>query len=93
MNYSYKTHGTCSVRIDISLEGDRVSDVRFIGGCDGNLQGIAKLVKGMKVSEVETKLSGIKCGRKATSCPDQLAAACREAYEKQNSCHPILQDS
>ena len=72
----YKTHGVCSSMIHVELDGDKIKDVNFVGGCNGNLQGISSLVKGMKVEE---RLSGIKCGSKATSCPDQLAKALREA--------------
>ena len=71
----YKTHGVCSSMIHVELDGDKIKDVDFVGGCNGNLQGISSLVKGMKVE----RLSGIKCGSKATSCPDQLAKALREA--------------
>lgn len=75
MRYSYKTNGTCSRQIDFEVENGIVIDVSFMGGCNGNLKGISALVKGMKVEEVVSKLSGIKCGFKSTSCPDQLAKA------------------
>ena len=75
----YKTHGVCSSMIHVELDGDKIKDVDFVGGCNGNLQGISSLVKGMKVKEAIERLSGIKCGSKATSCPDQLAKALREA--------------
>ena len=75
----YKTHGVCSSMIHIELDGDKIKDVDFVGGCNGNLQGISSLVKGMKVEDAIEILSGIKCGSKATSCPDQLAKALREA--------------
>ena len=78
-HYEYKTKGTCSQMISLDLDGDVVRNVRFVGGCNGNLQGIGKLVEGMTVSEVEEKLTGIRCGMKQTSCPDQLAIAVREA--------------
>ena len=61
------------------LDGDKIKDVDFVGGCNGNLQGISSLVKGMKVEDAIERLDGIKCGSKATSCPDQLAKALREA--------------
>lgn len=77
--YRYKTKNTCSVFIDVDMEGDVLKDVCFTGGCDGNLQGISSLVKGMKFHEIEQKLKGIKCGRKGTSCPDQLVYAMKEA--------------
>ena len=75
----YKTHGVCSSMIHIDLDGDKIKDVNFVGGCNGNLQGISSLVKGMKVEDAIERLDGIKCGSKATSCPDQLAKALREA--------------
>ena len=75
----YKTHGVCSSMIHVELDGDKIKDVDFVGGCNGNLQGISSLVKGMKVEKAIERLSGIKCGSKATSCPDQLAKALREA--------------
>lgn len=78
-HYEYKTKGTCSQLISLDLDGDVVRNVRFVGGCNGNLQGIGKLVEGMTVREVEEKLTGIRCGMKPTSCPDQLAKAVREA--------------
>ena len=75
----YKTHGVCSSMIHVELDGDKIKDVDFVGGCNCNLQGISFLVKGMKVEDAIERLSGIKCGSKATSCPDQLAKALREA--------------
>ena len=75
----YKTHGVCSSMIHVELDGDKIKDVDFVGVCNGNLQGISSLVKGMKVEDAIVRLSGIKCGSKATSCPDQLAKALREA--------------
>lgn len=75
----YKTHGVCSSMIHVELDGDKIKDVYFVGGCNGNLQGISSLVKGMKVEGAIERLDGIKCGSKATSCPDQLAKALREA--------------
>lgn len=71
----YKTHGTCSSEIEIELKGGVIDSVKFIGGCNGNLQGISALVKGMAPEEAIGKLKGIKCGFKSTSCPDQLACA------------------
>ncbi len=83
MEYTYKTVGTCSRQIDFTVdENGKVRDVKFHGGCNGNLQGISKLVEGLTVDEVIEKLSGIRCGFKPTSCPDQLAAALREYREK-----------
>ena len=72
--YSYKTHGTCSAQILIDLDGDTIKEVKFIGGCTGNTQGVARLAAGMKVDEAIARLKGIIC-RGGTSCPDQLARA------------------
>lgn len=71
----YKTKGTCSSMIDIEIDGDIIRSVSFTGGCNGNLKGISSLVGGMQVDEAISKLKGIKCGMKNTSCPDQLATA------------------
>ena len=81
MQYTYKTKGVCSQTIVIDVEGDTVMGVRFMGGCHGNLQGIAALVSGMKIDDVIAKLENIRCGFKNTSCPDQLAKALIEAKE------------
>ena len=78
MQYEYKTNGVCAGKIVFEIDNDIVHDVRFIGGCSGNTQGVAKLADGMKVDEVITRLEGIRCGMKATSCPDQLAKALKE---------------
>ena len=75
MTFSYKTRGTCSQKIDIELDGRTVKAVKFHGGCMGNLTGISALVKGMDIDAVIDRLSGIRCGFKPTSCPDQLAKA------------------
>ena len=80
MVYTYKTKGTCSRQITFELDGNIVKNVEFFGGCNGNLKGIAKLVEGLTVEEVTEKLSGMTCGFKSTSCPDQLAVALNEAY-------------
>lgn len=82
MTYTYKTQGTCSTKIELELDGNIVKNVKFTGGCPGNLLAIPKLVEGLTVDEVEEKLSGIRCGFKTTSCGDQLAHACRAAYEE-----------
>lgn len=82
MTYTYKTRGTCSSKITFDLEDNIVSNVSFYGGCNGNLKGIAQLVEGMTAEEVIEKLSGIRCGFKSTSCPDQLAQAINQAYNK-----------
>lgn len=78
MKYQYQTKGTCSRMIEIEIEEGLIQDVRFTGGCHGNLQGIGALVKGMKPEEVIGRLDGILCGSKATSCPDQLSQALKE---------------
>lgn len=75
MKYQYLTTGTCSRIIDFEVENGIVKDVIFTGGCHGNLQGIGALVKGMRVEDVISKLEGIRCREKPTSCPDQLAQA------------------
>ncbi|MBD5264466.1 MAG: TIGR03905 family TSCPD domain-containing protein [Bacteroides sp.] len=75
MKYSYQTTGTCSKIIELEIEDGILNDVRFTGGCHGNLQGISALVKGMPVKEVIQRLEGIRCKDKPTSCPDQLAEA------------------
>ena len=79
MSFTYKTNGTCSRLIELELDGNIVRNVKFTGGCHGNLQAVAKLVEGLTVEEVEQKLAGICCGPKSTSCGDQLAKACRAA--------------
>ena len=71
----YQTSGTCSTAIDIEVTDGMIDSVSFSGGCNGNLQGISRLVKGMKVEDAIERLKGIKCGFKSTSCPDQLARA------------------
>ena len=85
MSYIYKTKGTCSTQIELELEGNIVHNVKFTGGCNGNLQAIPKLVEGMTVEEVEERIGGIHCGFKNTSSGDQLAKACRAGLEAQNS--------
>ena len=82
MDYSYRTHGVCSMQIDFHLDGDVVSDVRFTGGCNGNLKAISKLVNGMTVDQIEGVLKGNTCGRNTTSCADQLAIAVRQAWNQ-----------
>lgn len=79
MQYEYKTKGTCSQRIIFEIEDGTLKNVQFLGGCNGNLKGICSLVEGMDVNEVIKRVEGIRCGMKATSCPDQLAQALKEA--------------
>lgn len=75
MKYSFTPKGVCSRRIDLEVENGIIVDVSFVGGCNGNTKGICQLVKGQNVDEVISKLSGINCGMRGTSCPDQLAKA------------------
>ncbi len=82
MKYNYKTKGVCATNISFDLDDGKVSNVEFTGGCNGNLKAISKLVNGMTIDDIETKLKGNTCGMKNTSCADQLAIAVREAYEK-----------
>ncbi len=78
MQYTYKTKGVCSSSILIDVENGIINDVRYVGGCNGNLQGIGALVKGMDIDEVINRLENIKCGFKNTSCPAQLAEALKQ---------------
>jgi len=82
MVYNYKTKGTCSTNISFELEGNIVSNVKYTGGCHGNLQAIPALVDGLTVEEIEKRIKGIDCRGRGTSCADQLAVAIREAYDK-----------
>ena len=75
----YTTRGTCSRLIKFDVDGDKVKDVQFVMGCHGNTQGVAKLVEGMKAEEAISRLEGILCGSRPTSCPDQLAKALKQA--------------
>ncbi len=80
MHYEYHTQGTCSVVISFDIdENDIITNVKFTGGCPGNTTGVSILVDGMTVEEIESKLKGVPCGPRTTSCPDQLARAVREA--------------
>ena len=79
MQYTYKTKGTCSQAIIFDVEDGKVSNVQFLGGCNGNLKGIGALVEGMAIDDVIARVEGITCGMKKTSCPDQLAQALKEA--------------
>lgn len=81
-HYDYKTHDTCSQLISLDIDGDKVYNVIFTGGCNGNLKAIPILVEGMTVEQIEKKLSGVLCGRRPTSCADQLTKAVRAAYEE-----------
>ena len=77
----YKPTGVSSKEINIELDGDVIKSVRFTGGCSGNTQGVAALVAGMKVSDAISRLEGIRCGIRETSCPDQLAKALKQAIQ------------
>lgn len=85
MVYSYRTRGTCSRQIDVELDGDIIKSVQFYGGCSGNLQGISAIVRGKTIEEVEKAFSGIRCGMKPTSCPDQLVKALHAAKAAQEA--------
>lgn len=78
----YRPIGVCSQLIRVELDGDTIENVEFIGGCNGNTQGISHLVKGMNVNEAISRLEGIRCGKKNTSCPDQLAYALKQAISQ-----------
>lgn len=82
MEYKYKTQGTCCSQINFEINGNRISNISFVGGCNGNLKAISKLVDGWTVEQIEEKLKGNTCGWRQTSCADQLATAVREAYNK-----------
>ncbi|MBE6695081.1 MAG: TIGR03905 family TSCPD domain-containing protein [Ruminococcaceae bacterium] len=77
----YKTRGTCSREIDVTLDGDVIVDVKFVAGCSGNTSGVSALVRGMKAEDAIKRLKGIKCGFKNTSCPDQLAIALEQCLK------------
>lgn len=81
-HFQYKTQGVCPSLIDFDLNEDKVSNVKFTGGCNGNLKAVSKLVDGKSVDYIESMLLGNTCGYKNTSCADQLAKAVRQAYEK-----------
>ena len=83
MQYQYRPSGVCSRQITIDVENGVVQNVSFVGGCNGNLQGIGALVKGMKIEDVITRLEHIRCNGKPTSCPDQLVRAMEAAMERQ----------
>ena len=81
----YETHGTCCKLMNVVVDGDKIYDVEFIGGCPGNLAGIRQLIKGMDIDRVIEKLQGIKCGAKSTSCPDQLAKCLTELKNREEA--------
>lgn len=79
MHYHYKTNGTCSKEIEFDIKNNRLYNVKFTGGCNGNLKAIASLVEGLEIEEIERRCKGIKCGFKNTSCADQLVCAIDKA--------------
>ena len=81
MKYTYKPSMVCAQQINFDIDGNVITNVSFVGGCNGNLQAIPKLVEGLTVEQVEEKISGISCNGRGTSCGDQLARACRAALE------------
>lgn len=85
MRYDYKTQNVCSQVISFDIDGDVISNISFMGGCNGNLKAIAKLVDGWTVDKIEKFLKGNTCGRRPTSCADQLAVAVRKAYDEINA--------
>jgi len=82
MDYTYNTQNVCAMQIQFHLDGNVVTGIRFNGGCNGNLKAISKLVDGWTVEQIEEKLAGNTCGRRSTSCADQLARAVRAAYDQ-----------
>jgi uncharacterized protein (TIGR03905 family) len=82
MNYEYKTENTCAQLISFNIDGNVISSIEFYGGCNGNLKAVSKLLEGSTVEEIEEKLLGNTCGRRPTSCTDQLARAVRKAYDE-----------
>ena len=82
MHYTYTPKMVCSMQIDFDIDGDVISNISFIGGCNGNLQAISKILDGWTVEQIESKIRGNTCGRRPTSCADQLAIAVRKAYEE-----------
>lgn len=85
MEYAYETENVCSMEITFDIDDDVITNIQFMGGCNGNLKAIAKLVDGWTVDQIEEKLRGNLCGRRPTSCADQLAIAVRQAYDETHS--------
>lgn len=81
MEFTYRPRGVCSQLMEIEVEGDKIKHVKVTGGCIGNLQGISRLVEGMEIKEAISRMEGIRCGFKPTSCPDQLARALKQCLE------------
>lgn len=82
MQYTYRTKGTCSQGIQFEIIDNKVHNVQFIGGCSGNTQGVSRLIEGMDVNEAISRIEGIHCGPRPTSCPDQLSIALKQALKK-----------
>ena len=85
MEHTYTTRGTCSRQITFELDGNRVKNIHFVGGCDGNLKAVSKLADGMTVEQIESMLRGNTCGPRPTSCADQLAIAVQQAYDEEQA--------
>ena len=85
MEHTYTTRGTCSRQITFELDGNRVKNIHFVGGCDGNLKAVSKLADGMTVEQIESMLRGNTSGPRPTSCADQLAIAVQQAYDKEQA--------
>ena len=81
MRYVFEPEGVCPMQREFDIDGDKISNIQFFGGCNGNLKAISKLIDGWSVDQIEGALKGNTCGRRPTSCADQLAIAVREAYE------------
>ena len=84
MKYKYKTKMVCSQEISFDIDGDVITNIAFVGGCNGNLKALSKVLDGWTVEQIEAKLKGNTCGMRPTSCADQLCVAVRKAYEEQN---------
>ena len=84
MKYKYKTKMVCSQEISFDIDGDVITNIAFVGGCNGNLKALSKVLDGWTVEKIEAKLKGNTCGMRPTSCADQLCVAVRKAYEEQN---------
>lgn len=85
MKYKYKTKMVCSQEISFDIEGNVITNIAFVGGCNGNLKALSKVLDGWTVEQIEAKLKGNTCGMRPTSCADQLCVAVRKAYEEQNN--------
>ena len=84
MKYKYKTKMVCSQEISFDIDGDVITNIAFVGGCNGNLKALSKVLDGWTVEQIEAKLKGNTCGMRPTSCAEQLCLAVRRAYDEQN---------